>query len=79
MNINIEITETRTQPVFRVVEERTEAKTNNRARKSNRASNGLKNAENRNMMSDNDVNRIADAVTQRIARMIIAGAFTATE
>ena len=79
MNINIEITETRTQPVFRVVEERTEAKTNNRARKHNRASNGLKNAENRNALSDDDVNRIADAVTQRIARMIIAGAFAATE
>jgi hypothetical protein len=52
---------------------------NNRARKTNSASNGLKNAENRNALSDNDVNRIADAVTQRIARMIIAGAFTTTE
>lgn len=80
MNINIEITdETRRQPVFRVIQEETQIRTNNRARKSSRALNGLKNAENRNSLSESDVNRIADAVTQRIARMIIAGAFTATE
>lgn len=80
MNINISITdeetrETRRQPVFRVIQEETQVRTVNRARKSNRALNGLKTVENRNGLSESDVNRIADAVTQRIARMIVAGAF----